>query len=208
MPLRLERTDDAPEAEESPIAPSRVDEPDPTNDGAAAFEDVNTSAMDRLRGRYEKLDDGVETFTVPTYGEMNPATGEMVWPFVGRYKRLDPKTLRQIRLDTAGEEDPSLGFNMEVLVQSCVELGVLGRDGEFDPLSTDPEHPMRWDERLAAGLGFEVDAPDVLVGRAVLQGAFKDNLSGINEHSADVYTWMLYGRAAILDEQEERSGKG
>ena len=189
MPLELEHADPAIAA-----------------DGAAAAPDVNESAMSRLRRRYEKLDDGEELFTIQTYGELLP-DGSMAWPFVGRYRRLDPSEIRKLRREVAEQPEPELEFSQRLLVEACVELGVRGAGGELEPIAAEGTDPVRWDNRLVKGLGEDpIDAPGDLLGPMVLRLAFKGNLAGINEHSADVYGWMIFGRAVAAD--PEGTGKG
>lgn len=174
-------------------------EVDPAAEGAAALPHPDESAIDRLRARYKRLDDGTEEFDIPPYGGL----------LVARYRRLQAsedaarqtgrRSVTELRRLAGDEEDFARAFNELLLVEACDELLIRHDDGTLEPLGTPA---IRFDERLAEALDLAVQAPESLLAREVLRRAFNANELAVNAHAADVYAWMIYGSL-----QEESPGE-
>lgn len=114
---------------------------------------------------------------------------------VARYRLLDPlkegkEIGERVRRQFKGDEDAQLFYaNADTLIEACVGLYLRDDNGELEPI--DPEglgEPVKYDHRLAAGLGIDVD--DKQPARSVLLGIFNGNKVALNVHALQFTRWM------------------
>lgn len=117
---------------------------------------------------------------------------------VARYRLLDPlkegkQIGERIRSQFKGDDESQLFFaNVDTLIEACV--GLFERDPDTRELAPiDPEEtgePVRYDHRLAAGLGITIEIGDKQPARTTVLGVFNGNKVAINRHAGQVEMWM------------------
>lgn len=133
-----------------------------------------------------------EVFVIPGYEDKST-------PLACRYGIIDIPTQRRLetRLAETPDDDDFREFNFwcDQLISACREFGVM-QDEAFVPLPG----AVRYDARLARGLG--LDVPEPVRARSVLRAVFE------REHGEWWERELLAHHTAVVDEWMRGRGKG
>lgn len=114
---------------------------------------------------------------------------------VARYRLLDPliegrEIGDRVTAQFKGDETSQIHYmHVDTLIRACEGLYLRGDNGTLEPI--DPEgtgEPVKYDHRLATGLGFDVDPAQP--ARSALLAAFNGNKVAINIHAGQLQQWM------------------
>lgn len=143
-------------------------EPIPGAATAGAELDNPFEALRRQRARL--AESNTEVFPLPGYDDL-----------FARYKRLGLKETREITNDFA---TPEIERDAQFLIASCEEIW----------REVDEQHihvSYGYDDDLAVALGIRVIDHDMGAARQVVLGTFGYHEHLVDEHSGEVYRWMV-----------------
>ena len=164
-------------------------------------EPERNNLQEQLRAqRQEALEDNTHDFPIPGYS--NPI-------LLARYRIIEGKEssriMDKVRRQTKKEYDRNLWMTMDTIIAACEGLYIRDPDADEDeeprPLDPDGNGTARYDERLAAFLGFEAHS-----AREALLGVFANNETALMMHGARLSRWM--GGIEMSADEEFLLGEG
>lgn len=124
---------------------------------------------------------------------------------VARYRLIDPLVeskeigARVTKQYPGKPQEQTFWALVDTLIEACEGLYVRRDDGKVDPLDPDDAgDPVRYDVRLAAGLG--IDPGDPAEARTILLGVFNGNKLAVNAHAVTLAEWMIDPAGSPLGE--------
>lgn len=131
-----------------------------------------------------------------------PGFDNLLWV---EYRRLDWDELKRIAEKAQKSKSPrkELLAACDTLVEACKQFLIL-KDGKLEPINNAypelGEEPVRFDDRLAAALGFEIDKNSP--ARSAVLKAFGGNGAAVTAHQGEYVEWVQSSRA---DDDEDFS---
>jgi hypothetical protein len=171
-------------------SPEGVEDDEQHNNGAA------DNFLEQLRNKRRSIGTSTELkLQIPGYDTL-------LWC---EYRRLDWEELKRIAEKAQNSRSPrkELLAACDTLIEACNQFLIL-KDGKLEPMNNAyPEfgdEPVRYDDRLASALGFEIDRGSP--ARSCVLRAFGGNGAAVTAHQGDLVEWIQSSRA---DDDEDFS---